>query len=290
MRCSRIASPVLSTRHNIVFIVDEAHRMSASDESHKSLRYKLGELLRDTSDHLLLLTATPHKGEANHSRFKNLLLLLDDEISFDSTGFANVNLDRTRRRGLLVSGEWSPWRSLSLSADYAYTGNEVTAGPFDGTRIPLVAEHSGRVAAGWSPRQEATLYAEGVYVGPRVLGGDFANDFPELGGYGVLNLAGQWRQAGWRVALRVNNVLNREYSEVGAATETEGQAEGEGRRAVGAATEGEGRAEGEGRPAVAPTPRIKSGWRYHSRKSDKHFGNCHSWAANNRFRLILTRI
>ena len=36
--------------------------MSASDESHKSLRYKLGELLRDTSDHLLLLTATPTPG------------------------------------------------------------------------------------------------------------------------------------------------------------------------------------------------------------------------------------
>src|SRR5262245_48559415 len=36
-------------------IVDEAHRMSAIDDSHKSLRYKLGELLRDTTDHFLLL-------------------------------------------------------------------------------------------------------------------------------------------------------------------------------------------------------------------------------------------
>ena len=139
-----------------------------------------------------------------------------DEISFDSTGFANVNLDRTRRRGLLVAGEWTPWRNLSLSADYAYTGNEVTAGPFARERIPLVAEHGGRVAAGWSPRPEVALYAEGVYVGPRTLGGDFANAFPELEGYGIVNLAGQWRQAGWRIALRVNNLLNREYSEVGA--------------------------------------------------------------------------
>ena len=55
-------------------IVDEAHRMSASDESHKSLRYKLGELLRDTADHLLLLTATPHKGDpVNFSLFLQLL-------------------------------------------------------------------------------------------------------------------------------------------------------------------------------------------------------------------------
>jgi len=141
---------------------------------------------------------------------------VDDEISFDSAGFANVNLDRTRRRGLLVAGEWTPLRNLSLNADYAYTGNEVTAGPFAGERIPLVAEHSGRVAAAWSPRQDLTFYADGVYVGARVLGGDFANAFPGLESYGVVNLAGQWRQAGWRVALRVNNLFNREYSEVGA--------------------------------------------------------------------------
>src|SRR5579884_3778585 len=39
--------------HWDLVIVDEAHRMSASDESHKSLRYKLGELLRDRTDHML---------------------------------------------------------------------------------------------------------------------------------------------------------------------------------------------------------------------------------------------
>src|SRR6266545_3208134 len=53
--------PGLRQVHWDLVIVDEAHRMSAADESHKSLRYKLGELLRDTSDHMLLLTATPHK-------------------------------------------------------------------------------------------------------------------------------------------------------------------------------------------------------------------------------------
>ena len=45
-------------------IVDEAHRMSARDETHKSQRYRLGELLRDSADNVLLLTATPHKGRS----------------------------------------------------------------------------------------------------------------------------------------------------------------------------------------------------------------------------------
>jgi superfamily II DNA or RNA helicase len=62
-------------------IVDEAHRMSAADESHKSMRYRLGELLRDTSDHLLLLTATPHKGDPEN--FSLFLQLLDADAYAD---------------------------------------------------------------------------------------------------------------------------------------------------------------------------------------------------------------
>src|SRR5204862_2475472 len=58
--------PGLRQVHWDLVIVDEAHRMSAVDESHKSLRYKLGELLRDISDHLLLLTATPHNGDRDN--------------------------------------------------------------------------------------------------------------------------------------------------------------------------------------------------------------------------------
>ena len=66
--------PGLRQVHWDFVIVDEAHRMSAADETHKSLRYKLGELLRDTADHMLLLTATPHKGDPlNFSLFLQLL-------------------------------------------------------------------------------------------------------------------------------------------------------------------------------------------------------------------------
>lgn len=66
--------PGLRQVHWDLVIIDEAHRMSAADESHKSQRYRLGELLRDSTDHLLLLTATPHKGDPlNFSLFLQLL-------------------------------------------------------------------------------------------------------------------------------------------------------------------------------------------------------------------------
>src|SRR2546426_2293600 len=62
-------------------IVDEAHRMSWTPPARKTSRYALGELLRDTADHLLLLTATPHKGDPEN--FTLFLQLLDADAYAD---------------------------------------------------------------------------------------------------------------------------------------------------------------------------------------------------------------
>ncbi len=85
--------PGLRQVHWDLIIVDEAHRMSAADDTHKSLRYKLGELLRDTSDHLLLLTATPHKGDPEN--FSLFLQLLDADAYADVKSIREA-MDRRR--------------------------------------------------------------------------------------------------------------------------------------------------------------------------------------------------
>jgi SNF2 family DNA or RNA helicase len=66
--------PGLKQVHWDLAIVDEAHRMSWTPPARKTARYALGELIRDTTDHLLMLTATPHKGDpANFTLFMQLL-------------------------------------------------------------------------------------------------------------------------------------------------------------------------------------------------------------------------
>jgi superfamily II DNA or RNA helicase len=62
-------------------IVDEAHRMSASDPEHKTERYRLGELLSQKTHHFLLLTGTPHKG--GPANFCLFLQLLDRDVYGD---------------------------------------------------------------------------------------------------------------------------------------------------------------------------------------------------------------
>jgi len=53
------------TRWDLI-IVDEAHKMAAyryGSKVNKTARYELGEFLQHRTDHLLFLTATPHKGD-----------------------------------------------------------------------------------------------------------------------------------------------------------------------------------------------------------------------------------
>ncbi len=71
----------LEQAHWDLAIVDEAHHMSWTPPSGMTERYRLGALLRDTSDHLLLLTATPHKGNPEH--FSRFLQLLDPDAFAD---------------------------------------------------------------------------------------------------------------------------------------------------------------------------------------------------------------
>jgi SNF2 family DNA or RNA helicase len=69
--------PSLAAARFDLVIVDEAHKMSAyryGDKPVKTNRYKLGEVLSKSTDHLLFLTATPHKGDPENFRlFLDLL-------------------------------------------------------------------------------------------------------------------------------------------------------------------------------------------------------------------------
>lgn len=64
-----------------LIIVDEAHKMSAYSADKKTLAYQLGESLSQMTDHYLLMTATPHKGDPEN--FRLFLELLDRDVYGD---------------------------------------------------------------------------------------------------------------------------------------------------------------------------------------------------------------
>jgi superfamily II DNA or RNA helicase len=85
------AKESLLRSHWDLVIVDEAHKMSAYSLDHKTLAYQLGEALSDLTDHYLLMTATPHKGDKEN--FSLFLRLLDKDVYADIKSL-NEALDR----------------------------------------------------------------------------------------------------------------------------------------------------------------------------------------------------
>lgn len=82
-----------------IIVVDEAHKLSAFDygqKRYRSKRYQALEKLSSKCEHLLLLTATPHRGRSD--TFKNLLQLLDEDI------FASESLVTSRINEINDSG------------------------------------------------------------------------------------------------------------------------------------------------------------------------------------------
>lgn len=71
---------LLRSRWDLI-IVDEAHKMSAYSTDKKTLAYQLGESLSAMTDHYLLMTATPHKGDPQN--FCLFLELLDRDVYGD---------------------------------------------------------------------------------------------------------------------------------------------------------------------------------------------------------------
>jgi superfamily II DNA or RNA helicase len=168
--------PGLRQVHWDLVIIDEAHRMSWSPPARKTARYSLGELLRDSSDHFLMLTATPHKGDPEN--FSLFLQLLDQDAYADVKSIreaitrrvAPFYLRRTKEAMVYFperqpDGSWVARKLFTKrdprTADFTIDGDE-----FDLYRdvTSFVKSQSSRAAAkGDDPRARAVGFLMALY-------------------------------------------------------------------------------------------------------------------------------
>lgn len=90
---------VASSSHWDLIVFDESHKLSAYNYGNKkylSQRYRAAETLSKQCEHILLLTATPHRGRAD--TFKMLLQLLDPDI-FATTDMASQRVQQMEKDG-----------------------------------------------------------------------------------------------------------------------------------------------------------------------------------------------
>ncbi len=167
--------PGLRQVHWDLVIVDEAHRMSWTPPARKTARYALGELLRDSCDHILLLTATPHKGDPVN--FTLFLQLLDEDAYADVRSIREA-MDRRRAPFYLrrtkeamvyfperINGQWVAkkifTKRIPHSVEFQIDGPEFELYK---TVTRFVKRQSARAAAaGEDPRARAVGFLMALY-------------------------------------------------------------------------------------------------------------------------------
>ena len=148
-------------------------------------------------------------------------LELEDELMYDPTaigpfsifGFdgANINLDKTLRKGLLLEGERQLTERLSIGGQYSFTDAEYRAGSFQGNDVPWVSRHSASAHLSYEILPSLKSQLETVYTGKRYYSGDDANTQRKAGSYTVINAALVYDYRQFTGKLRVNNLTGKQY-------------------------------------------------------------------------------
>ena len=152
-------------------------------------------------------------------------LELKDEIAFDPTALppagapaffgpgANVNLGSTIHDSVIIDAQYKLNKSLDIMMNLTSNDAVFDSGVDSGNAISGVPDRIFTLASNYRYSDAMLTYAELIYTGEQFKSGDNANAVDKLGSYTVVNLNAEYSWKEWTYAIRINNLLNREYAE-----------------------------------------------------------------------------
>jgi len=157
------------------------------------------------------------QGERGGAGITVYRLLLENEIVFNPLGGpfgfgANENIGDTSRTGFIVDANFRPIRDLTLNASFSYVDADIETGSLAGGTVPLVAEETATVSANYEFPYGVDAYLEVHGTGERAAATDFFGNGETLPGFVLLNSSLSYTKGPFRLTLRGNNLLDKEYS------------------------------------------------------------------------------
>lgn len=140
---------------------------------------------------------------------------LENEISYVDALFSNVNLDDTRHQGINIKLKSVITPYWNLNTHYSYRNAEFTAGSFSGKNIPEVPTHKLVLHNRFDLGNQRTISFDAIHTGERYFGDDFDNAFKKMPAHTVYNLSYKKAYKDWSLGVKVDNLFNKKYSEVG---------------------------------------------------------------------------
>jgi len=206
----------------LMFRADQNYRFAKVDEFTNAQPFPAppSVIILKTQKGLSLEGGVEWKQNGHRAAISLYQLNLDNELAYDPVNFININLDQTERKGIITSGRWQATKRIGLSASYTYTDAQVKSGAFAGKTIPFVAKHIASISSDYAISKAWFVYGEVISSSDRTFSGDFNHVLGQLPGYAVLNLKLAYTHKDFSVTGRVNNVLNKKYSDVGQLAST----------------------------------------------------------------------
>lgn len=141
---------------------------------------------------------------------------LENEIFYDPSAGAwgaNINLDKTVHNGIMFDYANKITHSTAVSFNYTYTDAKIKAGSFSGNDISGIADNLASIGVTHDYDDNWQFYGEIIGVDDKYAQGDNANTQEKIRGYAVTNVAASYKYKMWRLTARINNLMNKEYTE-----------------------------------------------------------------------------
>ena len=139
-------------------------------------------------------------------------LEVEDELLYDPILFANINLDDSRRRGLVLNGVWDITDKFAVKMNYSYVDSEITSGTFQGNEVPFVAENMANLVVTYTLNDNWLFFADAEYTGDMYSIGNDANSGDKVGDYTIFNANVRFDYNDFYAHLRASNLTGEEYN------------------------------------------------------------------------------
>lgn len=153
---------------------------------------------------------------------------LKDEIAYDSLApkpiagnfnGANVNFDPTTHDGVIVDAYYQLTQSVGFNGSFTYTEAVFDSGVYGGNTISGVPDKVYLLTMDYRQSSNWRYFVEVAYTGDRYLPGDNDNLQGKQSSYSVVNTNINYDRKAWRFSVRINNLLDKEYSESSVAAD-----------------------------------------------------------------------
>lgn len=143
------------------------------------------------------------------------LMDMEDEIAYNSTTWANENLDDTRHQGVEAAGQVPLCDWAYAFGSLTYQDAKFTKGANDGNQVPLVPEWMAAIGVNVQPITNLNLMVRWMFVGERYYGGDYGNVSDKMDAFNTFDASISYKYDRFKIFFNAKNILSEKYSTTG---------------------------------------------------------------------------